>query len=302
MLLIGVYLVVILVGRLVKPMESMAAMAVAMSNGDLRTDFEIKTDNDEIGVLYGAFSAMRIKLRGIIQQIIEGSQQIASASEQLSNTSMLISQGASEQASSAEEISSTVQQITANIQQNRLNAIESEKITREVTQGVAKGAETSLSSVKAFNDIAGKIMFIKDIAMQTNILALNASVEAARSGEHGKGFSVVASEVRKLAEHTSEASATIDELIEGSRGVVAETGDIMQSIVPQMDDATRLSLEIASASVEQTTGVEQVNNAIQELSHVIQQNAASSEEMASSSEELSSQAENLRETISFFQI
>ena len=280
----------------------MVEMVSDMAQGNLTKDVEIKTGNDEIGVLYHAFKDMRNKLVVIINKIVEGSNQIASASIQLSNTSMQLSQGAAEQASSAEEVSSTIEEITANIQQNRANASQSEIITKTVTVGITKGAETSLLSVKAFNEIAEKILFIKDIAMQTNILALNASVEAARSGEHGRGFSVVASEVRKLAEHTADASAMIDDLIQNSKGVIEETGDIMQQVVPQMNDASRLVLEIAASSAEQASGAEQVNNAIQQLSNVIQQNAAASEEMASSSEELSSQAESLKSTISFFQV
>lgn len=302
LLILGVFLVIWYVSRLIKPMEVMVEMVSDMSQGNLKRKVSINTSNDEIGVLYHAFSEMRDKLVVIINQIIEGSNQIAAASEQLSSTSMQISQGAAEQASAAEEVSSTIQEMTANIQQNRSNATDSEVITKAVTGGVSKGAETSQMSVKAFNEIAGKIMFIKDIAMQTNILALNASVEAARSGEHGRGFAVVATEVRKLAEHTSEASVVIDDLIERSKVVVQETGDIMQTIVPQMNDASRLVQEIAASSAEQASGAEQVNNAIQQLSHVIQQNAAASEEMASSSEELSSQAESLKATISFFQV
>jgi methyl-accepting chemotaxis protein len=301
-LVIGVVGMIWYVNRLVKPLEAMVVMAEKMADGDLKYRVDIKTTNDEIGNLYHAFSRMRDKLTEIINQIVDGANQIASASEQLSNTSMQISQGAALQASSAEEVSSTIQQITANIQQNRVNAVDSDSITKTVADGIFKGAETSKMSVDAFNDIASRILFIKDIAMQTNILALNASVEAARSGEHGRGFSVVATEVRKLAEHTSEASNLIEELVMGSREVVVETGDIMQSIVPQMEKAQRLVQEISLSSEEQALGANQVNNAIQELSHVIQQNAAASEEMASSSEELSSQAENLKTTIGFFSV
>ncbi len=301
-LIIGVVGVLWYVTRLVRPLEAMVGIAEKMADGDLKYKVNIKTANDEIGILYNAFSRMRIKLTEIINQIVDGAEQIAAASEQLSTTSMQISQGAAEQASSAEEVSSTIQQITANIHQNRSNASDSEKITADVALGVARGAEASQQSVKAFNDIAERILFIKDIAMQTNILALNASVEAARSGEHGRGFAVVATEVRKLAEHTSEASGLIDDLVQNSKEVVTETGEIMQTIVPQMDSAKRLVQEISLSSEEQASGAGQVNNAIQQLSHVIQQNAAASEEMASSSEELSSQAANLKSTISFFKI
>jgi methyl-accepting chemotaxis protein len=302
LVIIGIGSVVWYISRIIKPLEGMVEMANQMAKGDLKTTIQVNASNDEIGMLYKAFTEMKSKLTAIINQIVEGAGQIANASEQLRITSIQLSQGASEQASASEEVSSTMEQMTSNIHQNKDNAGKTENITEEVTDGVMKGAEAANTSVTSMIEMAQKIVFIKDIAMQTNILSLNAAVEAARSGEHGKGFAVVAAEVRKLAEHTTSASAIIDKLIKESKLTVENTGEIMQTIVPKMTETSRLVQEISAASAEQATGAEQVNNAIQQLSQVTQQNAAASEEMASSAEELSAQAESLKHLISYFKV
>lgn len=300
--ILGVSLVVWYVVHAVRPLEGMVKLANDMADGLLNTKVQIKTANDEIGNLYGAFMRMRHKLVEIIQQIKDGAEQINSASLQLSNTSIQVSQGASEQASSTEEVSSTMQQMTSNIHQNSDNSVRAMTIANKMTTDILTGAQSADSSVQQMNEVVAKISFIKGVAAQTNILSLNAAVEAARSGEHGKGFAVVASEVRKLADHTSNASVVIDNLTKTSQQTINETGELMQRIVPQINETTRLLEEISSSSREQTTGAEQVNSAIQQLNSITQQNAAASEELASSSEELASQAENLKHLTEYFKI
>jgi len=149
-------------------------------------------------------------------------------------------------------------------------------------------------------DIADKIKIISEISFQTNILALNAAVEAARAGEYGKGFAVVASEVRKLAERSKIAADEIDHLSKSSLGMTQETGQILEQLIPEILKTSKLVQEIASASVEQNSGADQINSAIQQLNNVTQQNAATAEQMATSSEELYSRAEQLNELVSFF--
>ena len=151
-------------------------------------------------------------------------------------------------------------------------------------------------------EIAAKINIIEEIARKTDLLALNAAVEAARAGEHGKGFAVVASEVRKLAERSAAAAGEISKLTGGGVKVAEEAGQMLTKLVPDIRKTAELVQEIASASIEQNTGANQVNKAIQQLDQVIQQNSAASEEMATTAEELASQAEQLQAAIAFFKV
>ena len=252
--------------------------------------------------IYGAVQDLSLKLKGVITAIVEGSESIASASDEMSKTSQSMSQGTQEQAASAEEISSSMEEMTANIQQNTDNAQQTEKISLKATEDIKEGSTAVIQTVDSMKKIAQKISIIGEIARQTNLLALNAAVEAARAGDHGKGFAVVAAEVRKLAERSQVAAEEIDNLSTNSLTIADRSGRLLEQIVPNIQNTSKLIQEISASSQEQNTGAIQVNQAIQQFNQVIQQNAASAEQIASSSEELSAQARNLYDAVSFFTI
>ncbi|NHB69070.1 methyl-accepting chemotaxis protein [Perlabentimonas gracilis] len=309
LILIGIVLTVLsilvintLVTRLIRPLVSIASIANKISEGDLSPVEKVNVSNDEVGMVYNAFKSMVENLRGIVENIISGADSISGASGQMSSASQQLSQGASEQASGAEEVSSSMEEMAANIQQNTDNAQEADKISQKVQSGVQKVGSAAQESLLSIRNISEKIGIINDIAFQTNILALNAAVEAARAGEHGKGFAVVAAEVRKLAERSKLAADEIVTLSGQSVEVTESASDLMGNLVPEIEKTAKLVQEIAAASMEQSSGADQVNSAIQQLNQVTQQNAAASEELATSSEELSSQAEQLKELISYFKL
>lgn len=278
------------------------AETVADGNLTVNVEAELLEQKDEIGQLANAMQRMIEKLREVLGGVVSGSDNIAAASQQMASTSQEMSQGSTEQASSAEEVSSSMEEMAANIQQNTDNARETEKIARQAETGIAETSKASEEAVTAMRDIADKIGIIGEISRQTNILALNAAVEAARAGEHGKGFAVVAAEVRKLAERSQVAAAEIDKLSKFGVGISEEAGRKLAAIVPEIQKNAQLVQEIAAASIEQSSGADQVNSAIQQLNHITQQNAAASEEMATSSEELASQADQLLEMVSYFKL
>jgi methyl-accepting chemotaxis protein len=275
-----------------------ARIAGEVASGNLTLKFE----NEDYKGIYGAIVVMSEKLKEILASVIAGAGNIASATEQMSSTSQELSQGASEQASSVEEVSSSMEEMASNIQQNTDNAQQTDKIATSASASIARVSRASEESAISIKNIAEKIGIINDIAFQTNILALNAAVEAARAGEHGRGFAVVAAEVRKLAERSKVAADEINVLAKNSVKVTEESAQLLNQIIPEIEKTAKLVQEITAASIEQTSGADQINNAIQQLNTITQQNAAASEELATSAEEMASQAEQLQDIISYFKV
>ncbi len=281
------------------PIQKLMAMFRKFETGDLTLHID-ESGKDEFAQLARSFGRMGEKVRTIIRDVKTAADNVTMGSHQMSTTAAGMSQGATEQAASAEEASSSMEQMAANIRQNADNALQTEKISSKAATDAADSGKAVTKAVNAMKDIAGKTTIIEEIARQTNLLALNAAIEAARAGEHGKGFAVVAAEVRKLAERSQTAAAEISQLSASSVEVAEQAGNMLLTMVPDIQKTAELVLEISAASNEQNSGANQINRAIQQLDSVIQQNAGASEEMSSTSEELAGQAEQLQNTVSFF--
>jgi methyl-accepting chemotaxis protein len=167
-----------------------------------------------------------------------------------------------------------MEEMAANIRQNADNALQTEKIALQSAQYAKESSKVVAETVLAMQQIAKKISVIQEISVQTRMLSLNATIEAARAQEHGKGFSVVASEVRGLAERTQTAAIEINELATYSVDISGKAGAMLEELVPNIQKTAELVQEISAASNEQSSGAEQINRAIQQLDQVIQQNAS----------------------------
>lgn len=225
---------------------------------------------------------------------------IAIASQQLSSTSQELSQGANEQSVSVEEITSTVEEITVSIQQSKENADLTEQISIEAMQGIFEVSDKSMNAVNSSENIAKEVKQLNHITFQTNLLSLNAAVEAARIGDLGRGFGVVASEVGKLADNSKNVSGNISKLATNGVDISRQSCDQLMNILPEIQKTSSLLQELTATSDEQANGAMQINTAIQQLNNTTQQIAAASEELAANAEEMSAQADMLKSSIKNF--
>ncbi|MDX7875146.1 methyl-accepting chemotaxis protein [Aeromonas veronii] len=270
-----------------------------LAKGDLTQ--QIEADYPGVfGTTKDALNKTIASLTNIVTEVRGASDNLSSAAEQVSATAQSISQSSSEQASSMEETSASIEQMSASINQNTDNAQVTDGMASKAAKEAVEGGEAVKLTVDAMKQIARRIGIIDDIAYQTNLLALNAAIEAARAGDHGKGFAVVAAEVRKLAERSQVAAQEIGELASSSVEMAEKAGRLLDQMVPSINKTSDLVQEISAASVEQSTGVSQINQAMNQLSQVTQQNASCSEELAATAEEMSSQAEQLQLAMEFF--
>lgn len=286
---------------IVSPLNKGVKFAQAIGEGDLSATVEVNQD-DEIGELVKALVSMADNIKETVVSIQKNSNELVDSSGHLKDSSLQLSKGSADQAASAEEVSTSIEQMVANIDQNTENSIQTEKITVETAKDVAVADRLTSEAAKAMKTVSEKITIISDIAFQTNILALNAAVEAARAGEQGRGFSVVAAEVRKLAERSKAAAEEIVSLVKTGLKVSQEAGDKAKALVPDIEKTTQLIKEISAASMEQKTGAEQINMAMQRLNHITQENASSSDALTQSSDSLANLAENLKSSVSYFSL
>ena len=300
---------------LVRPLNIMRSHFDRIAAGDLATPIQVYGRN-EISQLFASLQRMQQSLIGTVGAVRDGAESILIGLQEISEGNNDLSSRTEQQAASLEETAASMEQLTATVKQNADNARQASQLARDASTTAAKGGELAGDVVTTMHDIAnssqkiGAITSVIDgIAFQTNILALNAAVEAARAGEQGRGFAVVAGEVRNLAQRSAQAAKEIKGLIDESVSrvrqgsvLVENSGATMQDIVRSVTRVTDIMGEIASASDEQSRGIEQVTQAVTQMDQVTQQNAALVEEAASAAVALEEQAITLADAVSVFRL
>ena len=296
--------------------EEIQAMVMAAKNNDLTMRISLDGKTDEIALLCNSLNELLDGMEDIISQIKDASETINTATKEISIGNADLSQRTEEQAasleetaSSMEELASTVKQNAENAKQANLSAITASEVALRGGQAIKDVVATMLNINNSASKIEDIVSVIDGIAFQTNILALNAAVEAARAGEQGRGFAVVATEVRNLAQRSASAAKEIKGLISTSASNTAQgctqvekAGATMEEIVISTQRVSDIIAEITAASLEQSSGIDQVNNAVGQMDSVTQQNAALVEQAAAAAESLMEQSNMLAQSVNQFTV
>ena len=298
-----------------RPLAEAVQLARCVAAGDLSRQIDTQR-RDECGQLLQALQDMNQSLGKTITQVRQGAQSIASASGQIAAGNQDLSGRTEHQASALEQTTASMQELTQTVQRNTESSRHANQLAESASAVAVRGGTVVaqvVQTMEAINTSSRKIAdiigVIDGIAFQTNILALNAAVEAARAGEQGRGFAVVASEVRSLAGRSASAAREIKQLIGASVNnvsdgckLVEQAGSTMDEIVVHVRRVADLMREITGAELNQSAGIDQINQAIQQLDQTTQQNAALVEESAAAAQSLSAQARELAEAVSVFRL
>lgn len=305
-LLLGVAATWLITRGIVRPLGTAVRSAERVAAGDL-TALDVRAGRDETGRVLGALVGMQQSLNTLVRSVRSGADDVAHASEQIAGGNADLASRTEEQAAALEETAAGIEELTASVQRNSDNALKGSTLAREAAELAGSGGAAvgdvmgSMEGIqKSARRVADIVGLMDEIAFQTNLLALNAAVEAARAGDQGRGFAVVAAQVRVLAQRSQEAAKDIRQLAKDAVGqadlgtrAASRASETMGKVVRVAQDVATVVAEIARASEEQRTGIEQVNATIGQLDSATQSNAGLVQEISTLTESLLAGARDL---------
>ena len=277
----------------------MASVAEQISSGQLDVRVAPRSNDDTFG---NAFVSMTTRLSQVISEVRASAETMSSGADQVAGAAGELSRTTADEAAHVQATLAGLDDVGALVGRNAQLSREMETMALEGARNSEESAESIRATIDAMHAITSKISVVDAIATQTNLLALNAAIEAARAGEHGKGFAVVADEVRRLSVQSREAAREIDDLARSSLTVAERSGEIVTTLTDSMRKTTELVQAVAAASAEQTAGLGGVRDAMRLVDDVTQRNASAAEELAATAEEMAAQVETLQSLLAFFRL